>query len=91
VSGQPVTFTATVTAVAGAPAPAGTVQFAVDGQDLGTPVTVASGSATSASVSSLAVGHHAVTATYTPTDGTSPITATMAPTRTFSKAPRPPR
>ena len=47
VFGQPVTVTATVTAAAGQPVPAGTVQFAVDGQDLGSPVTLSGGSVTS--------------------------------------------
>jgi hypothetical protein len=63
--GQPVTFTATVAAVPpGAGTPAGTVQFQVDGANLGSAVTLAGGSATSPATSSLAVGNHTVTASY---------------------------
>ncbi|HWJ63214.1 MAG TPA: Ig-like domain repeat protein [Acidimicrobiales bacterium] len=58
--GQAVSFTATV-APSGA---TGTVQFAVDGTPLGSPVAVSGGSATSPSTSSLVAGDHAVTATY---------------------------
>ena len=79
VFGQPVTVTATVTAAAGQPVPAGTVQFAVDGQDLGSPVTLSGGSVTSDPTASLAVGHHAVTATYTPADGSAPSSGTLTP------------
>jgi len=59
VYGQAVSFTATVTAGA-----TGTVQFYIDGSAFGLPVTLASGSATSGSISSLAAGTHAVTAAY---------------------------
>jgi hypothetical protein len=62
VFGQSVTFTATVTSGGGTPA--GTVQFNVDGTDFGSPVALnASGQATIVH-SSLAVGNHPVTATY---------------------------
>ena len=58
--GQAVTFTATVT-----PASAtGSVQFKVDGGDVGSPVALAGGVAASAALSSLAVGNHAITAVY---------------------------
>jgi hypothetical protein len=70
-SGQGVSFTATVAPGSGTTAPTGTVQFAVDSTNLGSPVTLtASGSngvATSISYSTLSVGSHTVTATYTPT------------------------
>jgi hypothetical protein len=74
--GQAVTFTATVTtppdtAIA---APSGTVQFSVDGTDLGGPVSLSSGTgdendgfsatATSPAISSLVAGGHSVIATY---------------------------
>lgn len=78
VFGQSVTFTATVSAAVGLPAPAGTVQFTVDNQDLGGPVTLNSGSATSDSTAELAVGDHAVSATYIPADGSAPISGTLA-------------
>jgi hypothetical protein len=58
--GQAVSFTATVTGNS----PTGTVQFTVDGSAFGSPVTLASGSATSGSTSTLTQGTHTVTATY---------------------------
>jgi len=58
--GQGVTFTANVT-----PATAtGTIQFQVDGVNSGTPVALASGSATSASITTLTAGPHTITAVY---------------------------
>ncbi|MGC4121613.1 MAG: Ig-like domain repeat protein [Myxococcales bacterium] len=61
--GQSVTFTATLL-----PGTAtGTVQFAVDGANLGTAVAVSGGTATSIATTSLSVGTHSVTATYAPT------------------------
>jgi len=60
---QAVTFTAQVTALRGTPT--GTVQFAIDGTNFGSPVSLnSSGQATSPSVSSLSVGSHTITATY---------------------------
>jgi hypothetical protein len=67
VFGQPVSFVATVTGGAGQPT--GSVQFGADGANVGTPVTLAGGVATSTAISSLAVGVHTVTATYSG-DGT---------------------
>jgi hypothetical protein len=64
VSGQPLTFTADVTAVGpGAGTPTGTVQFFVDGDPLGSPVALAGGSATSPTAH-LTTGSHLVTANY---------------------------
>ncbi len=58
--GQAVTFIASVS-----PAVAtGTIQFQVGGVDLGSPVPIASGAATSVAIATLAVGAHAVTARY---------------------------
>ena len=65
--GQGVTFTATVTSGAGTPT--GSVQFKVDGTNLGTPVTLAGGTATSPSISTLGAGPHAVTADYSGASG----------------------
>ena len=62
--GSTVSFTATVTSAGGTPT--GTVQFAVDGSLFGGPVPLAGESASSRSVSMLAVGTHAVTADYLP-------------------------
>ncbi len=64
VFGQPVTFTATVTAADGS-VPTGSVQFSVDGAALGSPVPVgANGQAVSAPVADLAAGAHTVVAAY---------------------------
>jgi hypothetical protein len=60
--GQAISFTAKVTAESGTPA--GTVQFSIDGSAFGSPVTLASGSATSGSVSTLTEGPHTITAVY---------------------------
>src|SRR5438445_1491768 len=69
VFGQSVTFTATVSATApGTGTPSGTVQFAIDGSNFGSPVTVSGGSATSGATSSLSVGNHTITAAFTDTD-----------------------
>jgi hypothetical protein len=62
--GGAIRFTATIS---GNPS-GGFVQFTVDGQALGGPVAVASGTATSPAVSSLGTGSHSVTAAYTGND-----------------------
>jgi len=61
VYGQSVTFTATVTSTVNMPT--GSVQFYADGAALGSPVTLSNGQA-SLSTSALAIGTHAITATY---------------------------
>lgn len=61
--GDPVRFTATVTPTHGAD-PTGTVLFNVDGADFGAPVVLSDGEATSAQLSTLGLGYHTVTATY---------------------------
>jgi hypothetical protein len=63
--GQSVSFGATIAPIApGAGTPSGTVQFQVDGVNLGGPVALTGGSATSASTTSLGSGPHSITATY---------------------------
>ncbi len=62
-SGQTVTFTATVKPSTGAGTATGTVQFAVDGTDVGGAVDLASGRARYATAA-LSAGSHTVTATY---------------------------
>ncbi len=65
VYGQTVTITATVSAVApGAGTPTGTVQFQVDGTNLGSPVSLDDGTAISEPISTLTIGNHTVIATY---------------------------
>ena len=62
---QAFTFTATVSpASSGEPTPGGTVQFAVDGVNLGPAVTLVNGAATSIATSALGAGLHTVTAVY---------------------------
>jgi hypothetical protein len=75
--GQAVTFTATVSAVTGAGTPTGTVQFKVDGANLGTPVALSGGSA-SISTTALAIGTHTVTAEYSGDDNFNPSTGALS-------------
>jgi CSLREA domain-containing protein len=65
VSGQSVTFTATVAPQAGSPNPTATglIQFEIDGSDFGSPVSLINGSATSV-ISSQSVGSHTLSAVY---------------------------
>jgi hypothetical protein len=66
----PVSFTATVAPVSPASTtPTGSVQFKVDGVNVGTPVTLVNGAATSAAMSNLASGNRQITALYTPDNG----------------------
>ncbi len=68
-AGQALSFTATVSAVApGGGVPAGSVQFLVDGGNLGSPVPLAAGQASSPSTV-LGVGSHLVGAVYLPAGG----------------------
>lgn len=64
VHGQATSFSATVAATNGTLAPAGTVQFTVDGNNFGAPVAVAGGVANSVSTSSLSTGTHTIGAIY---------------------------
>jgi hypothetical protein len=69
-SGENVTFTATVAEIApkgGGGAPAGTVQFILDGGNVGNPVTLDPSSRALWSTASLPVGQHQIVAEYTPT------------------------
>jgi hypothetical protein len=61
--GQPLTFTATVTPSGGGPTPTGTVTFKDGGTTIGASSLNSSGVAT-LPTSSLAVGHHVITASY---------------------------
>jgi hypothetical protein len=63
--GDSVTFRATVT---GTGTPTGSVQFTVDGNDLGAPAALVDGSATSDPISDLSATNHVVTAAYTSDD-----------------------
>jgi hypothetical protein len=82
--GQSVTATATI-APSGL---AGTVQFTVNGVDLGSPVTVSSGSAQSTDLTGapLTTGDNPVVATFTPTDTTDYTTASNSIDQVVDKA-----
>jgi hypothetical protein len=62
VVGQNVTFTATVTSTAGTPT--GTVQFKIDGVNVGSPVTLNGSGAAQLTTNSLSPGPHTVAADY---------------------------
>jgi titin len=77
--GQSLTFRATVAAAGSAPTePAGTIQFKVDGAPLGNAVTLADGTATSVSTSTLRAGVHTITAIYSGNATYSTYTATTS-------------
>jgi hypothetical protein len=71
-----VTLTATVSASnTGMAAPTGTVQFVIDGTNLGSPVALVDGVATSHSIFALSAGSHTITAIYS---GGSNLTASVS-------------
>jgi hypothetical protein len=77
--GQAVSFSANVTAVSpGAGSPTGTVQFAIDSVNFGSPVTLSAGSASSGSISTLTVATHTVTATYSGDTNFQGVTGTLS-------------
>ena len=87
---EEVTFTAAVSAAPStAGTPAGTVQFKVDGGNLGAPVALSGGSATSPATTGLTPGDHAIeadyagTASYLPSGGgtTLPVAKTVTATQ----------
>ena len=69
VHGQPVSFSASVAATNGTGTPGGTIQFTVDGDDFGSPVTLVGGSAATPSTTSLSTGAHTIGATYSGDNG----------------------
>jgi hypothetical protein len=80
--GQAVSFTATVAGNS----PTGTVQFTIDGNNFGSPVTLSGGSATSGSTSTLSVGNHTVTAVYSGNSNNLTSTGTLSGGQTLNKA-----
>jgi ELWxxDGT repeat protein len=90
VSGQAVAFVAIISNTSGPfGAPTGTVQFAIDGTNVGSPVTLFSGVASLPAKLSATGGAHTITATYTNSDGdfTSGIGSAMqAVTKDATKA-----
>lgn len=86
VSGQPVTWTATVAAASpGSGTPTGTVQFRVDGSNFGGPAALSGGSSTSGANAALSVGSHSITAVYSG-DGSFLASTAAALTQTVNKA-----
>ncbi len=86
VHGEAVSFTAQVAIVNGTSVPSGTVQFTVDGDDLGAPAPVVGGSASSPSVDTLTTGTHTIGARYS--GDSNLVTSTADPrTLTVGKAP----
>ncbi len=77
--GQAVSFTATVASITseGGATPTGSVQFAIDGTNFGSPVTLSGSSATLTNVSTLAEGTHTITAAYAGDTNFSPTTGTL--------------
>ncbi len=77
---QSVTFMVTVSAAApGSGVPTGTVQFQIGGKNVGAAVTLVGGVATSQSISTLTIGSHTVTASYS---GDSDFMSSAAPSLT---------
>src|SRR5207245_9394403 len=85
VFGQGFDITATVTSLVEGTI-TGTVQFAIDGANRGSPVTVSAGSAALSGISDLAVGTHTVTATYTGNSAYAVSTGTVAGGQTVTTA-----
>jgi hypothetical protein len=85
VFGQGVTFSATVTASApGNGTPTGTVQFQIDGSNLGSPVNLNGGQAVSVATSNLSVNGHTVKVVYSGDTNFTGNNATL--TQTVSQA-----
>ncbi|MBV8979900.1 MAG: Ig-like domain repeat protein [Acidimicrobiia bacterium] len=80
--GDAVTFGATLTPSSAT----GTVQFKVDGTNLGSPVTVSGGTATSPSTSTMGAGSHTITASFSSTTNFTASTATLSPDLTVNAA-----
>ena len=80
-----VTFTATVAPVSGSALPSGTVQFKIDGSNVGSPVTLSSGIATYAT-SMLTAGTHSIIAVYTTNSSNYNSSTSSTFTQTVNKA-----
>jgi YVTN family beta-propeller protein len=87
VFGQSVNFVATVSAAApGAGTLTGAVQFVLDGNNFGSPVSLAGGSATSNVISTLSVGTHKVSAVYSGDTNFTTSTGTLSGGQVVNKA-----
>jgi hypothetical protein len=89
-SGESVTFTATVAQIApkgGGGAPTGTVQFILDGGNVGSPVALDPNARALWSTASLPVGQHQIAAEYTPTTGWGAFVASRSPEESHTVIP----
>jgi hypothetical protein len=88
VYGQPVTLSATVSAVApGAGTPAGQVDFSVDGKTRDGPVTLdGTGKASAAAIASMTPGTHTMAATYLGDGNFATISAQLSSPQTVNKS-----
>jgi hypothetical protein len=88
VSGEAVTFTATVISGDVHTVPAGAVQFALDGTPAGAPVGLDSSGRATLTTGSLTTGTHGLTAAYQPSAGTAfdPSVSAQPLTQTVNKA-----
>jgi hypothetical protein len=85
--GQAIQFVATVTNIDTATIPKGKVQFKVDGNNFGNPITLdATGKATTATYSALPAGAHTVTAAFTGQNGTFVDSTSNSLTQTVNAA-----
>ena len=84
--GQPVTFTATVTSASGTPS--GTVQIKVDGNNLGTPVTLNGSGVATITTSTVGTLTHTITASYSGDAAFEPSIGTLAGGQTVRNTPR---
>ena len=88
VDGESIVFNATAAAVTpGAGTPSGTVQFKMEGSELGAAASLVEGAATSTTISDLAVGTHAITAEYDGDAGFNASTGTLADGQTVEPRP----
>jgi hypothetical protein len=85
VVGQGVTFNATVSSTAGTPN--GNVQFKVDGANLGSPVALVTGKATSPSINTMSAGTHTISVNYLGVTDYSPNTQTLSQSVSYVIAP----
>jgi hypothetical protein len=76
-AGSPIRFRATLAAVPAGPTPGGAVQFLVDGEALGAPVTLEEGVARTPPLADLAVGKHRVEVEYAGDGNYRPALATL--------------
>ena len=80
-----VTFTANVAPVSGLSVPTGTVQFKIDGSNVGSPVSLSSGTATYATTT-LTAGTHSIAAVYTTISSNYNSSTSSTFTQTVNKA-----